>query len=110
MKRIFVEPNPELVDLRNLTGNEIIAYRSNSDNNNYCILSKLNSNGFRNKNLHRNYDAIYGFVPLNTSNSNPRFCNNSWQGAIQQAVNSKRNVMVFNSQDELLRAILNREF
>lgn len=79
-----------------LFGNELIAYKCRSEGNAYAVLAKLQ---------HSNW----GFVPLNSSDSNPRYVAQSWSNAVSKASDC-RNLKVFSNMSEMLNAIVNSEF
>ena len=96
MKTLVRKKEIEEINIDNLIGNELIAYKCKSDSNSYAILAKI---------LHGNW----GFVPLNDSNSNPRYVAQSWHRAIENA--SKCRVLrVFDSMNDLISNIHERNF
>ena len=96
MKNLVKKVKIVEVTIGNLMGDEIIAYKCKSDSNSYAILAKL---------LHSNW----GFVPLNNSNSNPRYVAQSWDNTVNKAAEC-RNLKVFDSMNDLIESIHNRDF
>ena len=112
MQKIIVKNTAKEIRLENMMGTEIVAYHSlNSDA--YCVLTKLTSkNLFERATEVRNRTfntTMYGFVPLNSSTSEPRFVATTWQDAIKLA-SEKRDVMTFKTMQEMLTAMVNKAF
>jgi hypothetical protein len=96
MKTLVGKKQTSVIHYSDLTGNELIAYRcQNSDA--YAVLAKLGGGG------------TYGFVPLNNSNSKPRYIDASWFGSVQLAMGC-RDLMVFDNMEEMITCMINRSF
>jgi hypothetical protein len=104
MKKIISVAKPQEVRSSELKGNEVVAYRSKNSEN-YCILAKLvNKKMYGDK-----VQEVFGFVPLGSSSSEPRFVSDTWQGAIEVA-SQTRSVFMFETWQEMLQAMLNKRF
>lgn len=110
MQKIIVKDTSKEVRLENMSGTEIVAYRSlNSDG--YCVLAKLTSKNLFEKSGRGSFAnaAQFGFVALNSSTSEPRFVGNTWQESIKLA-SANRDVMTFKTMQEMLTAMVNKTF
>jgi len=67
---------------------KIYAYKSCGTKNGYCVLVKL-------------YQEHYGFVPLNSCTSSPRFIASTIEASLQVAVKSRK-VFCFDDMSELI--------
>lgn len=103
-KVIINKPAVDVIKLSNLTGKEIIAYRSNNSDN-YCLLAKLSTRD----DMPNHIGFAYGFVPLSTSNASPRYASQTWKESIRLA-GATHDIMKFNSMNEMLTAMVNKTF
>lgn len=97
MKKIVFQEQTDFIEFDKLigVGAELISYRcANSDA--YCILVQLEA-------------CKYGFVPLNNSNSDPRFVGRSWKDAVAKAATS-RPLYLFKSMQSMLQAMVSKSF
>lgn len=96
MRRIIANDEEDIVvPVHKLSGYELIAYKC-PDSSAICVLTKLSN-------------CNYGFIPINDSNSVPRFLANSRVEAISN-VAKQRKLFCFRTQDELVEAIYNKKF
>lgn len=105
MKKLVVQIPQSFTTLDSLNGNEIIAYKCKSEFSSHAILVSI-------KMTVDVKDKIYGygFIPMNSSNSNIRYKSSSWHEAIKAAVAGGRVLFVFESEKDLAEAILNNKF
>lgn len=102
MQRVVKErqPQPEItvreLQLKDSISPLIAAYKcANSDG--YCVLTKFSKKSYRS-----------GFIPLNGCGT-PRYEGANPMEAIESASGSRK-VYLFSSQDEMLRAMLEKKF
>ena len=96
MRHLINKEKKTEVTISDLNGDELIAYKCKSDSGAYAVLSKLTN-------------FQWGFIPLNNSNSNPRYIGKGWFSSIKEASKS-RDLKVFDSMKEMLSAMINKEF
>ena len=98
MKSIISEDKAQEVLVNNLSGKELIAYRCKNTSHEiaYAVLVKLRSDN-------------YGFVPLNNSDSKPRYEARNWFAAVELAAKS-RELKAFDSMGEMISAMYNNKF
>lgn len=102
MKKVILEIKHDVFALNEQSisrGNLLFAYKSQNSTG-YAVLIKV-QDGF---------DIKYGFAPLNNSESNLRFTASTKLECIKAALKANRDVFVFESQDELLKAMFKRYF
>jgi hypothetical protein len=104
MKKVINCIPSSLVDIHHLQEGSIVVYHCKKDNGDksmsYCMLAKIGSDPYEK----------YGFVPLNDSNSNPRFTGHSWRACINLALTAGRDVFVFDNMDQMLKAVYQKVF
>jgi len=94
MKHLVLKENE--INIDELRGDELIAYKCKSDKESYAVLCKI-------------WHGNYGFLALNNSDSNPRYVGQTWISAIKLAAKN-RDLKVFYSMQEMLEAMVNKEF
>lgn len=99
MKNIIVSATED-IRVEDLTGREIVAYRSHNSEN-YCVLAKLTQVA----NV-----QMYGFVPLNGFDQSPRFMGLSPKDSIEKCFKKGRKAVAFSNMKEMLTAMLNKSF
>lgn len=95
--RIIKKPDQDKMTVEDLDGKELIAYRCLTVTDNpyeVAVLSQISHGNF-------------GFIPLNHSDSKPRYVGSSWYDAIKKA-HQNRQLHIFDSMDELMTATLKR--
>lgn len=105
MKKLITEIPKQCVDLVSLQGNEIIAYKCKSELDSHALLVKINIAVDPENRIYG-----YGFIPINSSNSNVRYKTSSWYESIKIALAGGRTLYVFENEKDLAKAILNNLF
>jgi hypothetical protein len=105
MKKLIIEIPKECINLNSLQGNEIIAYKCKSEHDSHAILVNIKMTVNADNRIYG-----YGFIPMNSSNSNIRYKSSTWREAIEAAISGGRTLFVFESEKDLAKAILNNQF
>jgi hypothetical protein len=102
MKSIIKKTQAKEIEIKDLIGKEIIAYKCKSIDmkDNYAVLSRLHDN---------NSPSLYGFVPIGDSTSKPRYVGKSWFQSVEKA-SENRELKTFENEKELIAAIYNNLF
>ena len=105
MKKIVIEEPIDSIPLSRVSNRDIVAYKSKNSAG-VCMLVKLTQHGPKSPMSLKFTEQWWGFVQIGGSTaSSPRFVSTTAHGAIKNAVDAGREILVFGTVAEFLEFV-----